>query len=136
MDEWMLQQMHKKLPINELYKWPCSGPHWCFYELPLKTADTRVLEMKVPTSILLSFDDNDWMQVANNIMNDDVATYLAYTEKEAEDNAMATEEEIKESWERMFDMSIHQRDHHYCGNIQLRAVIPYITQEMITATLF
>lgn len=136
MDQWMLQQMHKRLPVNEMAL--CNGPHWCFYKLedcfPLSSRDLVVLQLRVPEASILSFDDNDWVQVANNVMNDDVATYLAYSEKEAEDNVNATKAEIKQSWERMFDSSIHtQRDGEYCGDIQLRAVIPYITTHMITS---
>lgn len=136
MDRWMLQQMHKRLPANDMAI--CNGPHWCFYYpedcFPLLTRDFVVLKLKVPQRMVLCFDDNDWVQVTNNVTNNDIATYLAYSQKEAEDNANATKEEIQQSWERMFDLSLHaKRDSKYCGYIQLRAVIPYITMNMIIA---
>jgi hypothetical protein len=138
MDKWMIEQMHKRLLVDDMAL--CKGPHWCFTQLqdcfPLMTRDFMVLELNVPSMSVLSFDDSDWVQVANNVMNNEVVTYLAHSEKEADENKDATHAAILKSWERMFDITVHNRDAEYCGDIQLRAVVPYITKNMITDIIY
>ena len=137
MDEWMMKQMTKRLPnIQDV---PTSntnvGPFWCFTNeddcYPLTTDDMIVVEFKTHLDSVLFFDDNDWVQVANNVINNEIVTYLAHTESEAQNNTSATQESILTSWETMFDVGLHHRDNSYCGTIQLRAVVPYISKSMI-----
>lgn len=135
MDKWMLNQMHNRLSHDDMAL--CNGPHWCFYNLEDCSNLTKihkdliVVEFKTLPSRVLFFDDNDWVQVANNVMNNDVFTYLAYSEQEANENNDADEAAILKSWERMFDISAQKRDKEYCGDIELRAIVPYITKNMI-----
>lgn len=136
MDKWMLNQMHKRLSNDDIAL--CNGPHWCFYDLQdcsnvtMIHKDLIVLEFKTLPSHVLFFDDNDWVQVANNVMNNEVVTYLAHSEHEANENKDADEAAILKSWERMFDISAQKRDIEYCGDIELRAIVPYITKNMIS----
>lgn len=138
MDKWMINQMHKRLLAKDMTL--CHGPHWCFYDLLdccfAKNNDLIVVEFKTQSSQVLVFDDNDWVQVANNVMNNEVVTYLAHSQQEADKNKDASQETILKSWERMFDVTSQTRDVEYCGELQLRAVVPYITKNMITNIIY
>jgi len=133
MESWMERQVRKRLPINQYM----DGYHWCVTKLDHITInkDETIVEFTVDTTSILLFDDQDYIQVANNVMNNDVHTYLAHSEKEADDNSSASCEEILKSWEKMFDIRLQRRDPAYCGSIQLRAVVPYIHHSMVTRTL-
>lgn len=130
MESWMERQLQNKLPIKQRV----DGYHWCFTNLDQVTTnkDEVIVEFKTDTSFILLFDDNDYIQIANNVMNKEVYTYLAHSEKEAIENSSANREEILRSWEKMFDIRLQKRDPAYCGSIQLRAVVPYIHRSMIT----
>jgi hypothetical protein len=140
MDKWMIEQMRKRLSVDDMAL--SNGPHWCFFELhdcsPLTEFDKDlvVVQFKTQPTHVLFFDDSDWVQVANNVMNNEVVTYLAHSEKEADENKDATQAAILKSWERMFDITVQERDVEYCGDIQLRAVVPYITKNMITNIIY
>lgn len=138
MDEWMMSQMTKRLPNIQDVPTPQInvGPFWCFSNqddcYPLTSDDMVVVEFKTLLNSVLFFDDNDWVQVANNVMNNEIVTYLAHSEEEAQKNRSANQETILTSWEKMFDVGLQTRDDTYCGTIQLRAVVPYISKSMIT----
>jgi len=138
MDEWMMSQMTKRLPSIQDVPTPQInvGPFWCFYNeddcYPLLFDDQIVVEFKTQLNSVLFFDDNDWIQVANNVNNNEIVTYLAHSEEEAQKNISANQESILASWEKMFNVGLQERDETYCGPIQLRAVVPYISKSMIT----
>lgn len=140
MSNWMLVQMEKLLPprlfeTTEERTHNTIGPHWLFLDKDdiwweILTKDRILLEIVKDPCECLFFDDSDWVSVANNVKNNDCYSYLAYSQEEADANASATPEEIKESWERMFktDPNIKDvlRDEDYCGYISVRAVTPFI----------
>lgn len=140
MDNWMLCQMKKRMSEKSFDNKASRmiGPHWLFVHKEdicwewLNDGEV-VLEVVKPINECLFFDDNDWVQVANNIMNNDCYTYLAHSQEEADANENATSEQIKESWERIFatDPNIidYVRDEDYCGSIQPRAITPYVCLE-------
>lgn len=140
MDNWMLMQMKKRMSA-ELFDNKLSnkvGPHWLYVHMEdicwewLKNNEV-VLEVVKDTNDCLFFDDNDWVQVANNIMNNDCYTYLAYSQEEADANENASQEQIKESWEKIFANDPQfidlVRDDKYCGSIELRAITPFISKK-------
>lgn len=140
MDNWMLMQMKKRMSV-ELFDDESSnkvGPHWLFIhkgDICWEWLNNQevVLEVIKPIKECLFFDDNDWVQVANNVMNNDCYTFLAHSQEEADANENATPEEIKKSWERMFttDTNIidYVRDKDYCGSIEPRAITPFVCLE-------
>lgn len=140
MNNWMFVQMKEHLPSHlfettEKKDDKVIGPHWLFTNKDdicweILDQDNVVLEVSKNITDCLFFDDNDWVQVANNIMNNDCYTYLAHSQTEADENLNATKEQIKESWKRIFttDPNIVDvlRDEDYCGEIWLRAITPFI----------
>lgn len=137
MDNWMLIQMKKKMSEDLFDNEPSNkiGPHWLYVHRndicwEWLNTDEVVLEIVKPINECLFFDDNDWVQVANNIINNDCYTYLAHTQEEADANENATPEQIKESWERIFatdqELINYVRDEEYCGSIQPRAITPFV----------
>ena len=140
MDDWMLMQMKKRLPA-EFFDNKASntiGPHWLYIHKVdicwewLKNNEV-VLEIVKPINECVFFDDNDWVQVANNVMNNDCCTYLAHSQEEADMFENATPEHIKKSWEKMFatDLNLmdNVRDKEYCGSIEHRAITPFVCLE-------
>lgn len=140
MNNWMLLQMKKMLP-SHLFETTeektnnTIGPHWLFVNMDdiwweILTEDRILLEIVKNQTDCLFFDDSDWVSVANNIKNNDCYSYLAHSQQEADANANATPEKIKESWGKIFrtvptfaDVS---RDDEYCGDLSVRAVTPFI----------
>lgn len=139
MDNWMLMQMKKRMPAELFYNQPSNkvGPHWLYLNTEsiywdwVKNENKVVLEIVKNVNNCLFFDDSDWVQVANNVMNNKCYTYLAHSQKEADANENATAEKIRESWERIFasDSNLIDtlRDEEYCGPIELRAITPYVS---------
>lgn len=146
MDNWMLTQMKKRMPV-ELFSNQSSnkvGPHWLFVHKEdicweFLNNEEIVLEIVRPINECLFFDDNDWVQVANNVINNDCYTYLAHSQEEADANENATPDQIRESWERMFttDPTIidYVRDENYCGSIEPRAITPFVYLEDVKKTI-
>lgn len=128
MDAWMMAQMKKRLPSQMFV-----GPHWCFTSLNqcCVNDDCFVIEFEATNDLVLMFDNNDWIQVANDVMNNMVTTYLAYSKKETFDNRHASQTDIVHSWERMFDVPNPNRDIDFCGPVSLRAVVPFIHSSMV-----
>jgi len=140
MNKWMLTQMKNKISSHLFEETDkktdkCIGPHWLFIEKDdicweILNKDNIVLEVSKNLTDCLFFDDNDWVQVANNIMNNDCYSYCAHSQQEADAMANATPEQIKESWTRIFttDPNIVDvlRDEEYCGEISPRAITPFI----------
>lgn len=137
MNNWMLMQMKKRMPVELFDNKPSNkvGPHWLYMHREdiywdWLNNDEVVLEIVKPINECLFFDDNDWVQVANNVMNNACYTYLAHTQEEADANENATLEQIKESWERIFatdpELIDNVRDEEYCGQIEPRAITPLV----------
>jgi hypothetical protein len=137
MDNWMLQQMKSKLPSTLFEGTPDTiGPHWLFpcnddkNDSNLPPYDWLkgfyLVKIVKDKDDVLFFDDNSWVMVANNVLNDNCSTFLAYSEEEAALKENATVPEIQNSWERMFDVNSELRDEEYCGPVELRAVTPYV----------
>lgn len=138
-DMWMLEQMKKRLPSSSFnigdknninVNSNLVGPHWLFIHKEDINWDFHidhvVLEISKNNNDCLFFDDNDWVTVANNILNNDYFAYLAYSQQEADANQNASKEEIQTSWERMFHVYENKRDETYCGPLEIRAVTPFI----------
>jgi hypothetical protein len=136
MDNWMLQEMKKRLPEtsfnnNDILSQNAVGAHWLFpYKedicIEMLKDDQLILEVVKDIEDCLFFNDNDWITVANDVMNNCCETFLAYTQKEMDDNINATKDDVISSWERMFSPKIEERDELFCGPIELRAVTPMI----------
>lgn len=140
MDNWMLMQIKKRMSAELFDDKPSNkvGPHWLYIHKEdicweWLNNEEVVLEIVKPINECLFFDDNDWVQVANNVMNNSCYTYLAHSQEEGDANENATLEQIKESWERMFaterDLIDYVRDEEYCGSIELRAITPFVCKE-------
>jgi hypothetical protein len=142
MDNWMLMQMKKRMPDELFNNKPSNmvGPHWLFVRKEdicweFLNNDEVVLEIVKDITDCLFFDDNDWVQVANNVMNNSSYTYLAHSQEEADANENATQEQIQKSWERIFatepDLIDSLRDEEYCGSVELRAIAPFVIKDDI-----
>jgi hypothetical protein len=148
MDDWMLEQMKKRLN-TDLFKEAIAtdthstiGPHWLFPCKELATGEWAkgkiLLEIKKSENEVLYFDDNSWVHVANSVMNGPyMYSYLAYSETEANAKENATKEEMMVSWERVFDITQNDiRDEMYSGSIELRAVSPFVSLDSIVRVEF
>lgn len=138
MDNWMLAQMKKRMPTQLFVDNEASnkvGPHWLYidkHDICWEWLNNNevVLEIVKPINECLFFDDNDWVQIANNVINNDCYTYLAHSQEEADANENATPEQIKGSWEKIFatdpELIDNVRDEEYCGSIEPRAITPFV----------
>lgn len=140
MNDWMFMQMNNRLShhlfeTTQKKTLKVIGPHWLFINKDdicweIVHEDNTVLEIVKNVKDCLYFDDNDWVQVANNIMNNDCHTYCAHSQEEADSKTNATEEQIKASWERIFSINPEfgdtARDVEYCGYISPRAITPFV----------
>ncbi len=140
MNDWMFLQMKKKLS-SHLFETKDKktekviGPHWLFVNKEdicwdIVDEDNTILEIVKNVEDCLFFDDADWCQVANNVMNNYCYSYCAHSQEEADAKVNASPQEIKESWERIFttDPNITDvtRDVEYCGDINIRAITPFV----------
>jgi hypothetical protein len=145
MNNWMFLQMKKKLPSHlfetkEKRTDKVIGPHWLFINKEdicweHMDEENTVLEVVKNVKDCLFFDDNDWVQVANNVMNNFCDSYCAHSQEEADAKVNATPEEIKESWERIFTTDPNivdvKRDVDYCGEISFRAITPFVYKKNV-----
>jgi hypothetical protein len=142
MNDWMMEQMKSKLAPTAFSSDPNKNfPHFMFVVdedinwLLEEGSDTVVLEVEQNIKHVVLFDDNEYVMVTNDICNggnDTPHTYLANSEKEADEHIDASAEEKKKSWERMFDIT-RERDPKYCGTVEIRAMTPYISHDMVVA---
>ena len=137
MDVWMMEKMRKMLPSSAFHPIEeANGSHFMFLKRtdlysPF-TDNSVVLEINTNPDHVLYFDDNSYVQVVNSLCNGWKDTYLAFTEKEADEKKNASEADVEESWLRMFDLTT-PRDLEYTGDIELRGMTPLITLEMVKA---
>jgi hypothetical protein len=135
MSVWMLAQMQIHLPY-EAFNTSDEKNDFIFMFLNLDDIcmemrkDYIVLEIKKNPKHVVLFDDNDYVTVANNIMNNQAVTYLARSEDEAKEYETASETVIKASWDSMFDLTL-PRDISYCGSFSLRGATPYVSYDMV-----
>lgn len=136
MDQWMLEQMRKRLPNSAFHPTnpEANGSHFMFLrrdDIYSPFCDGRVmLEIEIPEEHVIYFDDHDYIMVVNNICNGWKKDFLASTQQEADEMENASPEEVEESWLRMFDIT-RKRDIEYVGSLQLRAMTPCILLDMV-----
>lgn len=136
MDNWMMQQMKKRLPDSAFDKNnpEANGAHFMFLnraDIYSPYSDGMVLlEVEVLKEHLIYFGDNDYVMVVNNICNGWKLDFLASSQSEADEMKNASEDVIVDSWERMFDIT-RDREIEYAGELELRAMTPCITTDMV-----
>ena len=128
--KWYSDQVSKRLDgVNVSFR------HYCFVEKPpiinyFSPMKRVVLKIRIPSSLVVLFDDNFYVLVLNSLYNRS-HMYLAFNEREDAEKADCTIEECHASYERMFDLDSDKRCKNWAGDIQLRAFIPYLTRSMI-----
>lgn len=137
MNTWMMQKMKNHLPSSAFhsveerndtfYMFVDKADIW---KKHVKASNMLVLHVEIPKANIIYFDDNDYVMVLNNICNGFHDMFIARSLEEAEDKKNASVEEVKESYERMFDIST-KRDVEYCGALSLRGMTPYISLDMV-----
>lgn len=132
MDQWMLEQMREKLPSGAFHplRPEYNYAHHLFVnreDVGEPGTDYMVLEVVLNVNNVLYFDIGDYITITNNICNGHTLTYLADSEKEADENKDATYEVVKASWAKMFDVN-RPRDTAYCGTqCEIHATTPCIS---------
>ena len=139
-DTWMLKQMRTRLPESAFSPdIEANGSHFMFLnrsDIYSPFCDNSVvLEININLDNVVYFDDHSYVMVVNTLCNGWKDYYLAFTEKEANEMKNASEVEVEESWLRMFDLTT-ERDIEYAGEIELRAMTPFITLDMISSVTF
>lgn len=132
MDKWMLEQMRTKLPTTAFH--PLRKEYNYAHHLFVNREDVGepgsgyvVLELVLNVNNVLYFDVGDYITITNNICNGHILTYLADSEKEADDNKEATCEVVQASWEKLFNVN-RPRDPAYCGTLrEIHATTPCIS---------
>ena len=137
MNTWMMQEMTKRLPSSAFnsdverndtfYMFADKADIW---EKHVRVCNMLVLHIEVPKTNVIHFDDNDYVMVLNNICNGFHDMFMARSLEEANEKKNASVEEVKASYERMFDIS-SKRDVEYCGALSLRGMTPYISIDMV-----
>lgn len=132
MDSWMLQQMRTKLPTTAFH--PLRPEYNYAHHLFVNREDVGepgndyvVLELVLNVNNVLYFDIGDYITISNNICNGHALTYLADSEKEADENKDATSDVVQASWTKLFDVN-RPRDQVYCGTQrEIHATTPCIS---------
>lgn len=136
MNDWMMAQINKRLPLSAFQtNVEYNFPHFMFLskeDAYIPSQNYVIIEVKVPDSSVVKFDDADYVHVVNNLAYKDM--FLANNEQEAHEKADASPVEVEQSWERMFDVN-RQRDSEYCGDIELRAMTPFISLDMLVGVV-
>ena len=137
MNNWMMQEMKKRLPSSAFHSDEKRNDTFYMYvdktdiwAKHVRACNMMVIHVEVQTANLLHFDDNDYVMVLNNINNGFHDMFMARSLEEANEKKNASVEEVKASYERMFDIS-SKRDVEYCGALKLRGMTPYISLDMV-----
>lgn len=104
-----------------------SKPPLWYY--PSKRA---VLKIKILKKHVVTIDENMFIQ-AINVLNNGWNSMISFTEKEHNDDDKYSDEEKKNSLQRVFypECNSTERENRWCGKIELHALIPYLTRNMI-----
>ena len=97
------------------------------------SARVAILRVRVEPGMLLEFDDHSYIIALNGPLNaSNPGGMVPWTESESEITAEDVPAEVGiASCDRMFDFKNPSRDRRWCGKPLVRAVIPWLTRNMV-----
>ena len=130
MIDWLVDQLHKRLPPSTridkpIYTFMCKPPVHDFY--PAKRV---ICKVKIDDTLVVPFDDNTYLYALNSI-NNDTHSFCAWSEEEDVARRDASKQECMESYKRMFKMSEQCRSNRWVSPVEPRAFIPFLTRDMV-----